>query len=109
MEKVLHMTLIRKWFDQIAAGIKIEEYRELKDYWTNRLQDKQYDVIIFRNGYAPNAPTMKVEYRGFIKKKITWDNGKTEIVYALQLGIILELKNYGQVYEKTGGQNMPTD
>lgn len=104
MERVLHMTLIRKWFDQIADGSKTEEYREIKSYWASKLEHRQYDVIVFRNGYSPVAPTMRVEYKGFTKKLMTWDNGKTEIVYALRLGKILEIKNYGgsqdKIYEK---------
>ena len=37
---VLRLTLKKKWFDMIAAGIKKEEYREWKPYWFNRLKEK---------------------------------------------------------------------
>jgi hypothetical protein len=36
-DKVLHLTLNKKWFDLIASGVKIEEYREIKMYWWKRL------------------------------------------------------------------------
>ncbi|WP_101690715.1 hypothetical protein [Dysgonomonas massiliensis] len=35
--KILRLTLKKQWFDMIASGVKKEEYREIKDYWTNRL------------------------------------------------------------------------
>lgn len=37
--KTLHLTLKKKWFDMIASGNKIEEYREIKPYWVSRLVD----------------------------------------------------------------------
>jgi hypothetical protein len=88
MEKVLYLTLIKKWFIEILKGIKKTEYREIKPYWTKRLFNsdglpKKYDSIIFRNGYSKGAPKMKVEFLGVIKKD------KYEII----LGKILELHN----------------
>ena len=37
MDRILRLTLKRKWFDMIASGEKLEEYREVKDYWVRRL------------------------------------------------------------------------
>lgn len=34
---VLRLTLKKKWFDMIAAGIKKEEYREIKWHWVCRM------------------------------------------------------------------------
>jgi len=39
-KSVLHMTLKRIWFDQIALGKKKKEYREQKAYWERRLAGK---------------------------------------------------------------------
>lgn len=67
----LTLALEKKWFDMIKAGIKKEEYREIKDYWLNRFGSatKQvdckaqtekilyfyptiiYDKIVFTLGY----------------------------------------------------------
>lgn len=90
------MTLHRKWFDQIASGIKTEEYREFKEYWYNKLVDRNYDVIVFRNGYAKDSPVMQIDYNGVYLKTITWDSGITEEVFALKLGKIHWIKNYGK-------------
>lgn len=85
VKKILHLTLLRKWFDEIASGRKKEEYRAIKQYWTVRLKDKNYDEIYFKNGYGKNVPFMRVEYKGIKEKK-----GK----YVIILGKILEIKNH---------------
>ena len=63
MNKILHLNLYRKYFDEIANGTKTIEYRDKTNYWKKRIEHKEYDVIKFRNGYAKNAPTMLVEYK----------------------------------------------
>jgi hypothetical protein len=77
--KILHLPIKKEFFEQIAAGIKLEEYRQIKPYWISRLlkypysysqqyfhedMAKQYDVIYFRNGYAATDPLLVVEYKG---------------------------------------------
>lgn len=92
--RILHMTLHKIWYNQILAGLKKEEYREIKPYWTNRLS-KEYDVIIFTNGYRPNSRQMKIEYLGYEIKDILHPiTNQKETVYALKLGNILEIKNH---------------
>ena len=89
--RILHMTLKKKWFDMIASGVKKEEYRETKPYWDKRLIGKHYDVIKFRNGYAEDAPTMTVEYKGLdiALGVIEWGAPGETPVYILELGEIL--------------------
>ena len=82
----LHLTLKKKWFDMIASGEKKEEYREVKDYWMKRLAGidgcgtsynfallcnienkcKNFDVVVFKNGYAKDAPTIKLKCNGIV-------------------------------------------
>jgi hypothetical protein len=62
--RILHLNLMRPWFDEIAAGIKRKEFRDYTPYWRTRLVDREYDFIEFRNGYATNAPRMRVQMRG---------------------------------------------
>ena len=67
--KTLTLSLKRKWFDMIKAGIKKEEYREICDYWGVRfacrdvwanefcIKDiseialKHFDRLVFTLGY----------------------------------------------------------
>ena len=65
------------------------EYREQKPYWRKRLEGRKYDVIIFRNGYAPNAPEMRVAFRGLRR----YGKGR-KARYAILLGRILEIKRW---------------
>jgi hypothetical protein len=80
---ILHLTLEREWFDDIARGLKNEEYRELKDYWKTRLEGRTYDIVRFRNGYAKDAPVMDVEFFGVEKR---------QDCYAIRLGKVLSVK-----------------
>ena len=87
--KVLAMTLNREPFDQIVRGEKKTEYREYKAFWRERLIGIRYDEVHFRNGYAPNAPFMRIQYRGL------WIYGTGRSRYfGIRLGKILELKHY---------------
>lgn len=84
---MLTLPIKKQWFEMIAAGIKKEEYREIKPYYEGRLQNlfgaiilepldrSKVDVlqgdqvpeeirreavqpIIFRNGYSKNSPEL---------------------------------------------------
>ena len=88
MKKSLHLVLKAKWFDMIASGGKSEEYREIKDYWTSRIFDKEFDTIIFHRGYT--ATTLEIQYLGFHigYPKLGWAENAHKC-YILKLGDIL--------------------
>jgi hypothetical protein len=102
--KTLHLTLKKKWFDMIAAGIKKEEYREIKPYWVQRLMtltDKatlkqDYDIVEFKNGYGKAAPTMRVEFKGVEMKypapeHSEWHDGIKDKVFIIKLGEVVTI------------------
>ncbi len=69
--RILYLSLMKKWFDQVADGIKKLEYREVKEYWISRLFDRDgipipYDCVFFRNGYSRKSPTLMIEYNGVV-------------------------------------------
>ena len=72
LPKILFMTIKKKWFDEIKAGIKKIEHREYKKYWTRRLVDREYDLITFQNGYAKNAPRITLKYMGYYTEPGTY-------------------------------------
>lgn len=85
----LVLNLKKEYFIEILNGTKIEEYREVKDYWTKRL-NKEYDKVIIKMGYPKKGDKSKEIYfkwNGYIKKKIKHKHfGNKEIeVYAIQL------------------------
>jgi hypothetical protein len=73
MKPVLHLNLIRKFFD-IIGDPKIDEYRACSEHWNRvfingsiKIKGKFYhpsDVIVcFSNGYAKNRPQKKFEIK----------------------------------------------
>jgi len=89
MKSVLHLNLRRKHFADIIARTKKTEYREYTPYWRRRIENRKYDVIHFRNGYATKAPEMFVEFRGY---RIQGKGREKE--FAIRLGRILRIKRW---------------
>ena len=97
---VLRLTLKKKWFDMILSGEKKEEYREMKDYWTNRLMSKRskinedfksFDLVCFKNGYQKDAPEIWVECKGITigTARPEWSDNWQCLVFVIDLGKIL--------------------
>ena len=87
MKKILHLTLKREWFDQIAQGFKRVEHRTMTPYWDSRLRNRVYDEICFRNGYTTDRPFMRVKWAGIV-------NNQWAQRYDILLGHILEIRNW---------------
>jgi ASC-1-like (ASCH) protein len=86
---VLQLNLHREFFAAIAAKKKRIEYRQQSPHWRTRLEGRQYDTILFRNGYLPDAPEMLVEFRGLRR----YGKGRSAY-YAIRLGRILRIKRW---------------
>ena len=75
--KVLKLTLKKKWFDLMKDGFKKIEFRDPSDWIFSRLLDengdeRKYDLIEFKNGYSYNAPSFYCEFLGWdIEEKAT--------------------------------------
>jgi hypothetical protein len=91
MPEILHLNLHRKFFAAIASKQKRIEYRKQSPYWRKRLDDRKYDAILFRNGYATGAPEMLIEFRGLRRYGI----GRNAY-YAIRLGKILRISRWQQ-------------
>ncbi len=89
MPEILHLNLHREFFSAIASKTKNIEYRKQSPYWRKRLEGREYDVILFRNGYAKHAPEMQVEFRGLRR----YGKGRAAY-YAIRLGRILKIKRW---------------
>lgn len=89
--KLLHLTIKKKWFDLIKSGKKKEEYREIKPYYQQRFfkddKIKEFDFIIFRNGYGYNNPSIKVEWKG-----IEFGEFEGKKCFVIKLGKVEELE-----------------
>lgn len=70
--KILELFLKHCWYDMIEAGVKKEEYREIKKFYLTRLftpkeheagsEYKHYDAVRFHKGYTNT--TMTLECKG---------------------------------------------
>ena len=98
--KILRLTLKKKWFDLIKSGEKLEEYREIKQYWISRLCEKgckeyTYDIkrfthVLFTNGYRKDSETHTREIRDMtIGTGIeSWGATPNEQYFVIKLGSI---------------------
>lgn len=73
VQRISHLTLHRQFFAEIAAGTKRIEYRSQTMYWKRRLEGREYDAILFRNGYSRIAPEMLVE---FLRPPSLWERAQ---------------------------------
>jgi hypothetical protein len=89
MREILHLTLKREYFAQIAKKQKRTEYRKRKPYWRKRLEGKKFKTILFRNGYGKNVPEMLVEFCA-----LSHVGTGRSAEYAIRLGRILEIKRW---------------
>lgn len=100
---MLILPIKKKWFDMIASGEKKEEYREIKLYWTKRIENyyeetklwieqecpnfkEIYYMVMFRNGYSKNSPTLKCKCR--LKQgqgKQEWGAEPGKVYYILEI------------------------
>ena len=95
---MLILPIKKKWFDMIKAREKLEEYREIKPYYTSRFihhlhntvtdgfDISRYGHIILRNGYSNNSPSIECYvrcYKGYGKKE--WGAEPNKEYYVLEI------------------------
>lgn len=84
----------------LLAGIKKEEYREIKKYWATRLTGtpfsggdfppdfKKFDFVQFTNGYGNKRPQVafKCEGIGINTGKKEWGAKHKKLYYVIKVG-----------------------
>lgn len=79
----LHLSIYKKWFDEILLGTKKIEYREIKPHYKKLLKN-HYDEVKFVNGYGKERPFLVIKIIKIIKGKE---------FYEIHLGNIIETGN----------------
>lgn len=110
-ELTLNLTLKGKWFDMTLSGVKKEEYREIKPYWSNRLllshqsedgnfephlvEFKTFTHIKSTNGYGNHRPSLTIECKGIRigRGNPEWGAPTDKDVFILSLGDITNTQN----------------
>ena len=92
MERILRLTLHKKWFDLVNEGKKKKEYRLATPYWRSRFYNKngsvrEYDYVIFKNGYKTDSPSVKVEWKGLLYE---YSHVFEDMTYIILLGKVVE-------------------
>lgn len=94
---MLILPIKKKWYDLILAGIKKEEYREIKPYYTKRfqtiglldgygLESLGTQKVILRNGYSADSRQVTVDVSIQIKKgREDWGAEPNKDYYCLQI------------------------
>lgn len=70
----LHLSLKGEYFDAIAAGTKVFEFRLMTPYWRKRLEGRSYDAIELAKGYPARgdaARRLRLPWRGYEVQTIT--------------------------------------
>ena len=104
-KQTFHLNLKKQWFDMIFSGEKIEEYRDLSNYWGKRfeslfsMQDMYGNIyhtitesIIFSNGYSKDRRQFEIEFKGIDigNGNEKWGANKDKDYYILKLGKVLQ-------------------
>lgn len=70
----LVLPLKREFFDAIKAGTKPEEFRLRNDYWSKRLEGKEFDRVVLTLGYPKRDDAERrivLPWRGYRECQIT--------------------------------------
>lgn len=101
--KILDLSLTYHWYDEIASGRKMEEYRQIKPFYNKRLMDcsckgmggpacscRHYDAIRFHRGQG-SPVTMLIKCLGISIGfgNESWGAPIDEEVYIIRLGEII--------------------
>jgi hypothetical protein len=76
----LSLAVKGRWFEEIKAGTKQDEYRLCTTFWNKRLSDRAYDDILITIGYPrrdDHAKRLLFEFDGVRMEKVIspeWDN-----------------------------------
>jgi len=117
MNKTLHLPLKAKWYELIEKGIKSEEYREIKDYWIQRLIEmnlfhfefptreelieiaeegrikeyfRDFNVVKFSYGYTKKTMSFEIDSLSIGIGKTEWGAEPNKKYFVIKLGRRLE-------------------
>lgn len=84
----LHLHVKTEYFDAVKRGEKKFEYRLGNDYWTKRLEMRDYEGIVYYNAYKPGTDNrIEIPWRGVEPQTITHKHFGPDpvFVYAIRL------------------------
>lgn len=83
--KILHLSLKKEFYTLIESGVKTEEYRDIKPYWTKRIVGHNFTHVKFSYGYTKRTMTFELKHISIGKGKPEW-GAPQEDVFIIKLG-----------------------
>lgn len=80
-EKVLKLPVNKFWYNLIISGKLTFDYREITPYWTNRLENKDYDVIEFFHRFKKNIQPIRYKFKKILKGTLVGYNKDVFLIY----------------------------
>ena len=85
MEKDLHLVLKFKWFDMIKRGVKLEEYRDLNDFYKKKI-DGSHTHVVFHKGYSSETIRKRILSISIGEGFEPWGAEKGKRYYCIRFG-----------------------
>ena len=88
----LYLIVIKDVWDRIVSGSKVVEYREVTDYWTKRILNRDYKYMRITNGYGNlTRPYRLYRYTGAMR--VMKDNIQCYSI-SIDKSLIVESRDY---------------
>lgn len=94
MEKILHIHVKKKYWQQAKDKVKNKEYRLIKPYWIKRLK-KDYDLIYYWLGYT--SKKLIFRYNGYVRTAIKHEEFGDEPVNVFAIDLTKFQEVTGQI------------
>lgn len=65
--RILRLPVNEYWYNLIVSGQLTHDYREVKPYWTKRLENKEYDIVEFYHRFNKSIEPIMYKFE-WIKK-----------------------------------------
>jgi hypothetical protein len=98
----LTLPLKGEYFDQIASGEKLEEYRLANEFWRKRLEGKSFDRVVLTRGYpraggVEGVTRLTRRFRGWRKTILTHPHFGAEpvAVFAIDVSAPIGVSDHG--------------
>lgn len=90
--RTLTLPLNSEYFDQIASGEKVEEYRLANPFWERRIVGKQFDTVVLMRGYPKGGGVEGVtrltrQWRGYAVQWISHPHFGDEPVMVFAISV----------------------
>ena len=87
---ILNLTLRVQWYNLIERGIKLEEYRNMTDYWTKRIWERRDQIEAVRFTDYRRQMLIRVNDITIGPPKREWTANPNRTVFIIHLGERIE-------------------